>query len=181
MADEELQLEDGGGKKSNMMLIIIIAVVLIGGGAAAYFFLFAGSDEPAAEQLAEGGGEAAAQTMTTSAPAGKAEIGTAIYVSIPQALDFMVPRAGGSDMTVQIKIQLLVRGSENEEIAMMHLPLIRGTLLQAFSATNGDDLVTEAGKVALREQALREVQKIMRDMAGSNVVEEVLFTGFVMQ
>jgi len=50
-----------------------------------------------------------------------------------------------------------------------------------FSSANADDLVTEAGKIELREQAVNEVQKVLKDIAGHDVVERVLFTGFVMQ
>ncbi len=87
----------------------------------------------------------------------------------------------GRDRLVQIKVQLLVRGSDNEELAKTHIPLIEGTLLQVFSSANADDLVTEAGKIELREQAVNEVQKVLKDIAGHDVVERVLFTGFVMQ
>ena len=177
MAEEELQVEEGGKKKGKMMLIIIIAVVLLGGGAAAYFLLFAGGDEPAAEQLAEG---AAAAASAPASAAGKAEMGTALYVAMPRPFVFNVPGAG-RDRLVQIKVQLLVRGSDNEELAKTHIPLIEGTLLQAFSTSNADDLVTEAGKIELREQAVTEVQKALKDITGSDVVERVLFTGFVMQ
>ena len=75
----------------------------------------------------------------------------------------------------------MVRGTDNEEIAKTHIPRIEGTLLQVFSATNADDLVTEAGKIALRDQALNEVQRAMSEIAGADIVERVLFTGFVMQ
>lgn len=177
MADEELQVEEGGKKKGKMMLIIIIAVVLVGGGAAAYFLLFAGGDEPAAEQLAEAD---AAAAESAPAASGNAEIGTALYVAMPRPFVFNVP-GSGRDRLVQIKVQLLVRGSDNEELAKTHIPLIEGTLLQVFSTSNADDLVTEAGKIELREQAVSEVQKALKDITGSDVVERVLFTGFVMQ
>jgi len=108
------------------------------------------------------------------------EMGTALYVAMPRPFVFNVPGAG-RDRLVQIKVQLLVRGSDNEELAKTHIPLIEGTLLQAFSTSNADDLVTEAGKIELREQAVTEVQKALKDITGSDVVERVLFTGFVMQ
>lgn len=177
MAEEELQVEEGGKGKSKMMLIIIIAVVLVGGGAAAYFLLFAGGDEPAAEQLAEA--DAAAEPASATA-GGKAEMGTALYVAMPRPFVFNVP-GSGRDRLVQIKVQLLVRGSDNEELAKTHIPLIEGTLLQAFSMSNADDLITEAGKIELREQAVSEVQKALQEIEGKDVVERVLFTGFVMQ
>ena len=75
----------------------------------------------------------------------------------------------------------MVRGSDNEEAAKTHIPLIEGTLLQVFSSSNADDLVTEAGKIELRENALESVQSALKDIAGSEVVERVLFTDFVMQ
>lgn len=186
MADEELQIEEeGGGKKSKLMLIIIIVVVLLGGGAGAYFFLFAG-DEPVAEEgvegeaAAEGGEEAEAETADAGAGSAGAEIGTALYVAMPQPLLFHIP-GSGRERTVQIKIQLLVRGSDNEETAKVNMPLIQGRLLQVFSSSNADDLVTEAGKIELREKALEEVQSAMKEYTGTEVVEQVLFTGFVMQ
>jgi len=176
VADEELQIEDTE-KKSKLPLIIILVVVLIAGGGAAWFFLFSGSDEPAAvEQTAAGG----AETQAAAQGSESAEVGTALYVAMPRPFVFNVPGTG-RDRLVQIKAQLMVRGGDNEETAKMHIPLIEGTLLQVFSGSNADELVTEAGKVTLREQAATEVQKVMQEMTGDPVVERVLFTGFVMQ
>ena len=174
MAEEELQIEEGG-KKSKMMMLIIIAVVVVVGGGAAYFFLFSGDDTPAAEQLAAAQGSAAQQ-----APVSNAQVGTALYVAMPRPFVFNVP-GSGRDRLVQIKVQLLVRGSDNEETAKSHIPLIEGTLLQIFSTANADDLVTEAGKIELRDRAVEEVQRAMNEITGKDVVERVLFTGFVMQ
>lgn len=174
MAEEELQIEEVG-KKSKLMLIIIIVVVLLVGGAAAYFFLFSGSDEPA--EMMEG--EEGAVQAPAIAPM-VAQTGSALYVAMPRPFVFNVPGAG-RDRLVQIKVQLMMRGSENEEIAKSHIPLIEGTLLKTFSSSNADDLVTEAGKMALREDALTSVQSTLQEVAGSQVVEKVLFTGFVMQ
>ncbi|MFP3345129.1 flagellar basal body-associated FliL family protein, partial [Halomonas sp. SIMBA_159] len=82
---------------------------------------------------------------------------------------------------VQIKVQLLVRGTNNETIAMRHIPLIEGSLLETFSAANADELVTVAGRDALKNKALSDLQQAMIEVVGSVVVDEVLFTGFVMQ
>ena len=176
MAEEELQMEEGG-KKGKMMLIIIIVVVLIAGGAAAFFFL-GGSEEPVPEE-----GDMAEMTQVSGAEGGataQANLGTALYVAMPRPFVFNVPGAG-RDRLVQIKVQLMVRGTDNEETAKMHIPMIEGTLLRVFSTANADDLVTEAGKVAIKDQSVREVQKAMQEIAGNQVVEQVLFTGFVMQ
>lgn len=172
MAEEELQMEEGG--KSKMMIIIIVAVVLIAGAAGAYFFL-GGASDPAVQATTEGaeGGESSSEQVSS-------QVGTALYVAMPRPFVFNVP-GSGRDRLVQIKVQLMVRGTDNEESAKMHIPMIEGTLLKVFSMANADDLVTEAGKVALRDQAVRDVQKAMKEIVDKDVVEQVLFTGFVMQ
>lgn len=173
MADEELEMEDGGKKGKMMMIIIIVAVLAIGGGAA--YFLLGGSEEvpvaAAAQDAAQGSG--GQSVMGT-------DVGTALYVAMPRPFIFNVP-GSGRDRLVQIKVQLMVRGSENEELAKMHIPMIEGTLLKVFSTSSADDLVTEVGKMAMRDQSLREVQRALKEISGQDVVEQVLFTGFVMQ
>jgi flagellar FliL protein len=173
MAEEELKMEEGG-KKSKLIIIIGAVVVLIAGGGAAYFFLM-GDDAPA--PVAEGGAVVEGEQGVASA---LVKTGTALYVAMPRPFVFNVP-GSTRDRLVEIKVQLMMRGSDNEEQAKMHIPLIEGTLLKTFSTANADDLVTEAGKIAIRDSALKEVQKIMVDVSGNQTVEEVLFTGFVMQ
>lgn len=177
MADEELQIEEGKKGKGKLIIIIALVVVLLGGGAGAYFFLFAGDST---EEVAEGEAAPAEETAAEGGEGGAANMGTALYVGMPRPFVFNVP-GSGRDRLVQIKVQLMVRGSENEENAKTHIPLIEGALLQVFSASNADDLVTEVGKVALRERSLEAVQNVMKDIVGNVVVEQVLFTGFVMQ
>lgn len=173
MAEEELKMEEGG-KKSKLIIIIVAVVVLIAGGGAAYYFLM-GDDEPmpAVEgEMTVQGEEGVASALVKT--------GTALYVAMPRPFVFNVP-GSTRDRLVEIKVQLMMRGSDNEEQAKMHIPLIEGTLLKTFSTANADDLVTEAGKIAIRDSALKEVQKIMVNVSGNQTVEEVLFTGFVMQ
>lgn len=176
MAEQELQMEEGAPKKGKMMIIIIAAVVVIIGAVAAFFLLGGSSDESALDELET-------EQVTEQAPTttiGSTNVGTALYVAMPRPFVFNVP-GSGRDRLVQIKVQLMVRGTDAEETTKMHIPMIEGTLLRVFSSSNADDLVTEAGKIAMKEQSLREVQKAMQEIAGNPVIEQVLFTGFVMQ
>jgi flagellar FliL protein len=174
MAEEELKMEEGG--KKNKLIIIIVAVVLLiaGGGGAVFYFLM---DDDASVPLVEGETSVQGEEGVASA---RLKTGTALYVIMPRPFVFNVP-GSNRDRLVEIKVQLMMRGSDNEEQAKMHIPLIEGTLLKTFSTANADDLVTEAGKIAIRDSALKEVQKTMVDVSGNQTVEEVLFTGFVMQ
>jgi flagellar FliL protein len=181
--EKELEIADGGGKKKKIIIIAAAAVLLLGGGAG-YFLLSGGEEPPPAADAAvtPADGAAAAAPAATEAPAdaAAAQVGTALYVSMPRPFVFNVPGAA-RDRLVQIKVQLLVRGQNNEETAKQHIPLIESTMLRTFSKGNADDLVTAAGKDSLKAAALKDVQDALIGVAGSMVVEEVLFTGFVMQ
>lgn len=177
--EEELELDNAGGGKKKMIIIIAAVVVLaaVGGGA---FFFMSGGDEPTAEEmemaLDSGEGGEASETMSSSS----AEIGTAIYVPMPRPFRFNVPGAA-RDRFVEIRAQLLVRGGDDEETTKKHIPLIESTLLAVFSQSNADDLATSAGKTSLKQKTLTEIQKVLMDIEGNKIVEQVLFTGFVMQ
>lgn len=175
MAEDELQIEDSGSKNKMMIIIAIAAVVILAGGVGGYFLLSGDDESPAAAQL-EPNENASADQL----PADDPNAGTALYVAMPRPFVLNVP-GNSRDRLVEIKVQLMVRGTDNEEIAKTHIPLIEGTLLQVFSASSADELVTEAGKIAVREKAATEVRRVMNEIAGTDVVEQVLFTGFVMQ
>ena len=181
-AEKELEIGDGGNKKKKMIIIAAAAVVLLGGGGAA-FMMMGGDPPPAAEAPAEGApaAEGAAPAADGAAPAaGGPEVGSALYVGMPRPFVFNVAGAN-RDRLVQIKAQLLVRGTQNEETAKQHIPLIESTMLRTFSKANADELVTAAGKETIKAATLKDVQEALKGVAGSPVVEEILFTGFVMQ
>ena len=50
-----------------------------------------------------------------------------------------------------------------------------------FSQQNFAELMKPEGKVALREQATAKVKEIAQRETGADVVEQVLFTNFVVQ
>lgn len=105
----------------------------------------------------------------------------ALYVSLPRNLIFNVTGTG-RDRVAQIGVQFLVRGPRNDVLAQENIPLLEATLLDVFSRATAERLVTSEGKREIRLQALDAVRTAMRDATnGSPVVDEVLFTNFVMQ
>lgn len=165
---------EGGGKKKLIIIGAAVLVVVLGG---AGFFLMGGNDAPAA---ATEDGAAITLDEPGASSGGKVEMGDALYVAMPRPFVFNVPGAS-RDRLVQIKVQLLVRGSDNEESAKKHIPLIEGTLLKEFSSSNADDLGTMSGKDALKANALKALQDELLGLTGKTIIEKVLFTGFVMQ
>lgn len=179
-AEKELEIADGGGKKKKMIIIgAVVAVLAIGGGVGV---MMMGGEEPAAPAADSAAAPAdGAAAPAAAAPSGsEPQVGSAIYVAMPRPFTFNVPGAS-RDRLVQIKAQLLVRGAPNEELAKQHVPLIESTMLRTFSTANADDLVSAQGKDTLRSNCLKDVQEALKGVAGEAVVEEILFTGFVMQ
>ncbi|KJY83786.1 flagellar basal body-associated protein FliL [Vibrio galatheae] len=165
MADEELETEAPKGKSKLLIIIIAVVVLLAGGGGAAFFLM--GSDDAAEEQQAI--------TQDAAAP-----VDPVAYVNIPQPFLFNVT-GDKKDRLVQIKVQLMVRGSENENLARYHSPLIESTLLSTFASATVDQLRTVNGRVELRDKATDDIKASLNRAVGQPVIERVLFTDFVMQ
>ncbi|KTA86722.1 flagellar basal body-associated protein FliL [Aeromonas salmonicida] len=169
--DNELTLKDpAAGKKKKLIMIIALAVIVLAGGGAGAWFMLSGSDKPAADAAAEG---ADAKPKDTSPK-------PSLYVGMPRPFVFNVS-GGQRDRLVQIKVQLMVRGTADENLAKQNIPLIEGTLLRIFSAATSEQLMTFEGKEKLRKDSLEECRRVLGDLVSSPVIEQVLFTGFVMQ
>lgn len=169
--DNELTLKDpAAGKKKKLIMIIALAVIVLGGGGAGAWFMLAGGDKPAAEAAGEG----------KDAKPKEAVPQPSLYVGMPRPFVFNVS-GGQRDRLVQIKIQLMVRGTADETLAKQNIPLIEGTLLRVFSAATSEQLMTFEGKEKLRKDSLEECRRVLNDLVSSPVIEQVLFTGFVMQ
>ncbi|MBY5947340.1 flagellar basal body-associated protein FliL [Photobacterium rosenbergii] len=158
-----------GGKKKFIIIAVLAIVLLGGGGAGAWFFLNDASPSPDTAQ--------SAGSTSQSAPAVQE---SAYYVILPQPFIFNVT-GDARDRLVQVKVQLMVRGDNNDEIARQHIPLIESTLLQTFGAATVEQLRTPTGRLELRSQSLTAVQDALLKVSGRQAVERVLFTGFVMQ
>jgi flagellar FliL protein len=172
---QEMSLDQEGekkGGKKKLIIIIVAVVLLLGGGAAAYFLLFAGDDnEAAAEQTTEQADGAGAQDVVGI---------SATYVAMPRPFVFNV-MDGKRDRLVQIKVQLMVRGNDNETLAKKHIPLLEGTLVRVFGAASVAQLRNPEGKDQIREQALAALNKETKKLEGRELIDTVLFTGFVLQ
>ena len=160
------QVQDAPKGKSKLLIIIIaVAVLLLGGGGAAFFFL--GSNDEAAESA-----------LVTEAQSSAAE--PVAYVNIPQPFLFNVT-GDKKDRLVQIKAQMMVRGSKNEDLARYHSPLVESTLLATFASATVDQLRSSTGRVELRDKATEDIKASLTQAVGQPVIEKVLFTDFVIQ
>ncbi|ENM5749577.1 flagellar basal body-associated protein FliL [Vibrio mimicus] len=166
MAEE--QLSDAPKGKKKLLIIIIAAVVLLAGGGGAAFFMMGSGDGEAAAQAEQ----KAEQAATPADPVS--------YVNIAQPFVFNVT-GDERDRLVQIKVQLMVRGSENENLARYHSPLVESSLLATFASATVEQLRTPSGRIELRDKATEDIKAALNQAVGKPVIEKVLFTDFVMQ
>lgn len=152
-------------KKHLILLLLALIPVLLGGGAAWYFL---SGDSSSADSA----------SADIAKAAGKPE--PAYYVILPHPFIFNV-MGDTQQRLVQVKVQLMVRGDDNDTLARQHIPLVESTLLQSFGAASVEQLRSPSGRLELRQQALQSVQSALVKVSGNPVVEQVLFTGFVMQ
>lgn len=165
MAVDELPEEAPKGKKK-LLIIVIAAILLLGGGGGAAFFLL-GSDDSSQSESSE-----------TSAP--ETQENPVSYVNIAQPFVFNVT-GDTRNRVVQIKVQLMVRGSENDNLARYHSPLVESTLLATFASATVEQLRTANGRIELRDKATADIKAALTKVVGQPVIERVLFTDFVMQ
>jgi flagellar FliL protein len=174
MAEEEqLELKPHGGK-TKLLIIGVVLLLLIGGGVGGWLLWSGGDDK--AQAKGEGGGEAQSEQAQAEAKAAK----MAMYVVLPRPFVFNVA-AKPRYRLVQIKVALMVRGTANEALAKLHTPLVEGAMFRVFAASTTQQLETVDGRNKLRRDALAAVRQALHEVTQQDVVEQVLFTGFVMQ
>lgn len=172
MAEEAVEVEETKKGKGKLIIIIVVVLVLLGGGGAAAFFMMGGEEAPAAEQTVAAEGEGGAD--------GEAEGPQALYV--PMGKPFLLNLKGKDrERMVEIKVELMVRGIADDVLVRKHIPLIEDKLLTVLSGADVEQLKTPEGKNEQRRIALENVQQVLQSVAGRTVVEQVLFTGFIMQ
>jgi len=165
------------GKKSKKPLIIAAAVLVLAlGGAGAWFFLL--QPAPAAETAegaegAETHAETVAEHVDADAPIEYLALEPAFIINFPYQ---------GKQRFLQASLTVMSRDPEGLAAVTEHMPAIRHNLINLFSAQMLSVAESPAtGIEPLRQLVTREIQDVLIREYGSEGIEEVLFTAFVMQ
>lgn len=162
--------------KSRLKLIIIVVVALllvIGASVGATWFLLGGKSDKKAEAAKE---EVVAAEGEEKTPKKK----EAVYQFIAPAFVVNFTHAG-RPRYMQVTVSLMGRDAKQMEALNAHMPLIRNRLVMLFSSQDFAGLLTPVGKEMLRQQATATVQELAEKELGEVVIEQVLFTNFVLQ
>jgi flagellar FliL protein len=202
--DEEINEDEDEGEKPKpkkksgilkILLIVFSAILLVATSVGATLFLtgaLSKHDESAV--VAEEGGDAASSDAEsgTDAKAKKKDKKSKdkkgakepklppIYVELGEP--FVVNFVEAAQIRyLQVKIEAMTRDQVVADAVKANLPQIRNNLVMMFSGLDYGSLTTAEGKQKIRDQALTEVQNIVKDETGNSGVEAVYFTSFVMQ
>lgn len=163
----------GKGKSKLKLIIIILVVVLLVATASigvTWFLLSKDAKKGEADK------QAVAAQEGEQAPLRK----EAIYQFIAPAFVVNFNQAGRQRF-MQVSVTLMGRDEKLMEALNVHMPLIRNRLVMQFSSQDFASLLTPVGKELLRQQATATVQEVAKKELGEVVIEQVLFTNFVLQ
>ncbi|MBS0396150.1 MAG: flagellar basal body-associated FliL family protein [Proteobacteria bacterium] len=82
---------------------------------------------------------------------------------------------------LQLQIDVMARDEKVIEAVKQNAPAIRNNLLMLMNNRDYKVLMTREGKEALRQECLKEAQRILKKETGSPGIEDLYFSSFVVQ
>lgn len=103
-------------------------------------------------------------------------------IYIPFKPTFVV-NYGGPGRLKYIKTDVSVRLQDGKTASSVrhHMPYIRNNLVMLFAAQTDESISSQAGKEALRNEALREVREVLKKEDHQEGVIDLYFTSFLVQ
>lgn len=151
--------------KLKLIIAIVVAVLLAIGLSvgATWYFMHSAASKPA--------------VVAETAPAGKQPA-----VFEPMAPAFVANyNQNGRQRYMQVSITLQGRSQADLDALKVHMPVIRNNLVMLFSGQDFATLATPVGQEMLRQKATASVQEVAQKELGKVVIEQLLFTNFVLQ
>lgn len=169
--EKELNLDEGSDsaselpKKSKTKLIAIVAVALLAGAGGVAYFLLGNSADTDAEML-----EAEVEVPVEEA----------YYLKLEPVFIINLPDRG-KQRFLQASITLMARSSSTLFKIEQNMPVIRHNLTNILSAQTISSIQSPGGIEQARLESLNQINTILTAEFGSEAIEQVLFTAFVMQ
>jgi len=165
MAKSDAVKDPAAKGKLKLILLLVLALLLAVGLSvgATWFFMHKSEPAPAPEAAA----------TNVKAPA--------IYVPLTPA--FVVNfNQNGRQRYMQLSITMQGRNQADLDALSVHMPVIRNNLVMMFSGQGFDTLAASSvGQEMLRQKATAVVQEVAQKEVGKPVVDQLLFTNFVLQ
>jgi len=87
----------------------------------------------------------------------------------------------GSLSFLQVNAELKVKNEDIKKLLYMHLPAIQHTMMMILSEQTAGDIKSVAGKQNLRKKTLKEIQQLLVEQIGTEAIDDIFFTAFIVQ
>jgi flagellar FliL protein len=165
MAKSEAVVKDPATKGKIKLIVLIVVALLLAIGmsvGATWFFMHSAQSKPVAAETAVVGKQPA--------------------IFEPMAPAFVANyNQNGRQRYMQVSITMQGRNQADLEALKVHMPVIRNNLVMLFSGQDFTTLATPVGQEMLRQKATASVQEVAQKELGKVVIEQLLFTNFVLQ
>ncbi|MDF9777532.1 flagellar basal body-associated protein FliL [Pseudomonas baetica] len=167
MAKSDAAVKDPATKGKLKLIIVIVVALLLAIGVsvgATWYFMHSAQSKPAVDVAQVG-------------PVGKQP---AIFESMAPAFVANFNQ-NGRQRYMQVSITMLSRNQADLDALKVHMPVIRNNLVMLFSGQDFATLASPVGQEMLRQKATASVQEVAQKELGKVVIEQLLFTNFVLQ
>ena len=178
--NDNLQEQDSQSKKKKKLLILVAAIFVLiltcAGGYLGYAYLkHLPPFEPTGPTPEE-----IAMKKAQQEEALKEQVKD-IYVKFDSAFTFNLKDKRNRDHVLQMEIVLMTIGQENSELCKKHLSLTGSVISSVVSAQTFESLTVPTGRQRLKELLLEAVRSKLSGVTNKVVVDQILFTNFVLQ
>lgn len=121
--------------------------------------------------------------LVSTAAAEPAKVNSAEYVSIKPPFVVNLGSLANGPRLSYLKTEIALRTADKAaaDAVKYHAPYLRNELVLLLSRQEVDNVATNEGKERLRQEALRTVQAVLLQEEGKPLVEDLLFSTFVVQ
>ncbi len=163
MATSDAVKDPADKGKLKLIIVIVVGVLLAIGVSVGATWYFMSGDKSAPPPVADSNVKPAA-----------------IYEPLPPA--FVVNfNDNGRQRYLQVSVTLQARDQNDLNALKVHMPVIRNNLVMLFSGQTFESLATPVGQEMLRQKTTASVQEVAQKELGKVVIDQALFTNFVLQ
>jgi flagellar FliL protein len=118
--------------------------------------------------------------VAPSLASSESQSNSSLYFAIEQP--FVVNLSGAANLTyLQVNVQFKLKKPEFRAPLQTQLPAIEHTMVMLLSDQTVNSIKSVQGKQALRETALKSIQQLCQTLIGDPAIDDVYFTGFIIQ
>lgn len=155
--------KSGGGSRKLLWLMVVLVVVSLSAAGAALYMVMGGQGENRASQ--------AQASPERRAP---------IFLKIDPFTVNLADDVHGSRL-LYAGLTLKVGDQETSDILKEHMPQVRSRLLLLFSGQEARELTSPGGKAELADKVVETLSDPMTEHQPDLLIEDVLFTEFIVQ